>query len=49
MALKLDSLVGDVEDAISSSVTGKLKSVRHDSEVWILILSYCHSWVGHNC
>ncbi|KAL5213347.1 hypothetical protein ABZP36_024194 [Zizania latifolia] len=26
MVLKLDSLVGDVEDAVSSSVTGKLKS-----------------------
>ncbi|KAF8779814.1 hypothetical protein HU200_002076 [Digitaria exilis] len=32
MALKLDSLVGDVEDAVSSSVTGKLKSVGNNSE-----------------
>lgn len=42
MALKLDSLVGDVEDAVSSSVTGKLKSVGNNSEV--CILSNCHSW-----
>ncbi|TVU28521.1 hypothetical protein EJB05_20042 [Eragrostis curvula] len=32
MALKLDSLVGDVEDAVSSSVTGKLKSIGDNSE-----------------
>lgn len=42
MALKLDSLVGDIEDAVSSSVTGKLKSLVDNSEVWIL--SYCDSW-----
>ncbi|KAJ1281048.1 hypothetical protein BS78_04G278800 [Paspalum vaginatum] len=30
--LKLDCLVGDVEDAVSSSVTGKLKSVGDNSE-----------------
>jgi len=42
MALKLDSLVGDIEDAVSSSVTGKLKSRVDNSEVWIL--SYCDSW-----
>lgn len=32
MALKLDSLVGDIEDAVSSSVTGKLKSRVDNSE-----------------
>ncbi|KAK3159097.1 hypothetical protein QOZ80_2AG0145660 [Eleusine coracana subsp. coracana] len=32
MALKLDRLVGDVEDAVSSSVTGKLKSLVENSE-----------------
>ncbi|XP_066328519.1 RINT1-like protein MAG2 [Miscanthus floridulus] len=32
MALKLDSLVGDIEDAVSSSVTGKLKSPVDNSE-----------------
>ncbi|WVZ73668.1 hypothetical protein U9M48_021951 [Paspalum notatum var. saurae] len=32
MALKLDCLVGDVEDAVSSSVTGKLKSLGDNSE-----------------
>lgn len=42
MALKLDSLVGDVEDAVSSSVTRKLKSLGDNSEV--RILSYCLSW-----
>ncbi|KAL6633548.1 hypothetical protein ACP70R_026219 [Stipagrostis hirtigluma subsp. patula] len=31
-ALKLDSLVGDVEDAISSLVTGKLKTLGGNSE-----------------
>lgn len=31
-ALKLDSLVGDVEDAVASSVTGKLKSRGENSE-----------------
>jgi len=31
-ALKLDSLVGDVEDAVSSSVSRKLKSVGDNSE-----------------
>jgi hypothetical protein len=33
MALKLDSLIGDVEDAVSSSVTAKLKSRGQNSEV----------------
>ncbi|XP_051192696.1 RINT1-like protein MAG2 isoform X1 [Lolium perenne] len=32
MALKLDSLIGDVEDAVSSSVTAKLKSRGQNSE-----------------
>lgn len=32
MALKLDRLVGDVEDVVSSSVTGKLKSLVQTSE-----------------
>ncbi|CAO2047497.1 unnamed protein product [Urochloa humidicola] len=31
-ALKLDSLVGDIEDAVSSSVTRKLKSVGDNSQ-----------------
>ncbi|KAL6912133.1 hypothetical protein ACP4OV_000938 [Aristida adscensionis] len=31
-ALKLDSLVGNVEDAVSSSVTGKLKSMVENTE-----------------
>uniref|UniRef100_A0A0D9VL12 RINT1-like protein MAG2 n=1 Tax=Leersia perrieri TaxID=77586 RepID=A0A0D9VL12_9ORYZ len=31
-ALKLDSFVGDVEDAVSSSVTGKLKSRAENSQ-----------------
>jgi hypothetical protein len=44
MALKLDSLVGDIEDAVSSSVTGKLKSLVDNSEV--RILSYCDSCEG---
>nr|CAB3503106.1 unnamed protein product [Digitaria exilis] len=38
MALKLDSLVGDVEDAVSS-VTGKLKSVGNNSEARVSWLS----------
>jgi hypothetical protein len=44
MALKLDRLVGDVEDVVSSSVTAKLKSLVETSEVWIF--SEWRSWDG---
>ncbi|OEL17315.1 RINT1-like protein MAG2 [Dichanthelium oligosanthes] len=40
MALKLDSLVGDVEDAVSSSVTGKLKSLGDNSEKTHVAIGY---------